>query len=71
LWGVFAACGVLPLELNPAYSVGDQLAQHLDELQREAEEEGGIEQVHAEQLAEMFGVRTLPQNPAECPCLQA
>ncbi len=41
LLGVFASHGVLPLEFNPAYSVGDLLLQHLDTLEQEAEEKGG------------------------------
>jgi hypothetical protein len=41
LLGIFSARGVLPLELKPAHSVGDLLVQHLDDLEREAEEKGG------------------------------
>ncbi len=35
------AKGVLPLEFKPAHSVGDLLVQHLEELEREAEDKGG------------------------------
>jgi hypothetical protein len=45
LLGVFAAKGVLPLEFKPAYCVGDLLVQHLDDVEREAEEKGGVETV--------------------------
>src|SRR5262245_61995136 len=45
LLGVFASHGVLPLEFKPAYSVGDLLLQHLDALEREAEEKGGAQQM--------------------------
>jgi len=38
LLGVFSAKGVLPLEFKPAHSVGDLVTQHLDELEREAED---------------------------------
>lgn len=37
LLGVFTAKGVLPLEFKPAYSMGDLLTQHLDELEQEAD----------------------------------
>lgn len=37
LLGVFSAKGALPLEFKLAYSVGDLLTQHLDELEQEAE----------------------------------
>jgi hypothetical protein len=39
---------VSPLEFKPAYSVGDLLLQHLDALEQEAEEKGGVQQVLAE-----------------------
>jgi hypothetical protein len=54
LLGIFAARGVLPLEFKPAHSVGDLLVQHLDELEQEAEEKGGIEQVLADHFAKVF-----------------
>jgi hypothetical protein len=40
--GIFFAKGVLPLEFKPAYSVGDLLTQHLDDLEQEAERKGGV-----------------------------
>jgi hypothetical protein len=42
LLGVFSAKGVLPSELKSAHSVGDLLTQHLDELEHEAERQGGV-----------------------------
>jgi hypothetical protein len=38
LLGIFSAKGVLPIEFEPARSVGDLLTQHLDELECEAED---------------------------------
>jgi hypothetical protein len=40
LLGIFSAKGMLPLEFKPAYTVGDLLTQHLDELEQEAERRG-------------------------------
>jgi hypothetical protein len=51
LLGVFPAKGVLPLEFKPAYSVGDLLTHHLDDLEEEAEKKGGIHQALADQFA--------------------
>jgi hypothetical protein len=59
LLGIFASHGVLPLEFKPAYSVGDLLLQHLDALEQEAEEKGGVRQVLAEHFARVFKI-TLP-----------
>ncbi len=56
LLGIFAAKGVLPLELKPAYSVGDLLTQHLDELEREAEAKGGVQQMLADHFARVHRV---------------
>jgi hypothetical protein len=56
LMGVFASHGVLPLEVKPAYSVGDLLLQHLDALEQEAEEEGGVQQVLADQFAKVYKI---------------
>jgi hypothetical protein len=56
LLGIFASHGVLPLEFKPAYSVGDLLLQHLDALEREAEEKGGIQQLLADQFAKVYKV---------------
>jgi hypothetical protein len=54
LLGIFAAKGVLPLEFKPAYSVGDLLAQHIEELEREAQGKGGVEKVLADHFAKVF-----------------
>jgi hypothetical protein len=60
LLGIFAAHGVLPLEFKPVYSVGDLLLQHLDALEQEAEEKGGVQQVLADHFAKVYKV-ILPQ----------
>jgi hypothetical protein len=54
LLGVFSAKGVLPLEFKPAYSVGDLLTQHLDELEQEAERKGGIAQMLADHFLKVY-----------------
>jgi hypothetical protein len=56
LLGIFAAHVVLPLDFKPAYNVGDLITQHLDELEREAEERGGVQQVLAEHFAKVYKV---------------
>lgn len=56
LLGIFSARGVLPLELKPAHSVGDLLVQHLDDLEREAEEKGGLDHVLADHFAKVYRV---------------
>jgi hypothetical protein len=63
LLGIFSAHGVLPLELKPAYSVGDLLLQHLDALEQEAEEKGGVQQVLADHFAKVYKVG-LPSEQA-------
>jgi hypothetical protein len=56
LLGIFAAHDVLPLDFKPAYNVGDLIMQHLDELEREAEEKGGVQQVLAEHFSKLYKV---------------
>jgi len=56
LLGIFAARGVLPVEFKPAHSVGDLVLQHLDDLEQEAEEKGGIERVLADHFARVYKV---------------
>jgi hypothetical protein len=56
LLGIFASHGVLALEFKPAYSVGDLLLQHLESLEEEAEEKGGIQQVLADHFAKVYKV---------------
>jgi hypothetical protein len=54
LLGIFSAKGVLPLEFKPAYSVGDLLTQHLDELEQEAERKGGVLQTLSDHFARVY-----------------
>ena len=56
LLGIFSAKGVLPLEFKPAYSVGDLLTQHLDELDQEAECKGGVLQSLSDHFARIYNV---------------
>jgi hypothetical protein len=56
LLGVFGAKGVLPLWFKPAYSVGDLLTQHLEDLEDEAERKGGVAQLLDEHFAKMYKV---------------
>jgi hypothetical protein len=56
LLGVFASHGVLPLEFKPAYSVGDLLLQHLEALEQEAAEKGGVQQMLADHFAKVYKV---------------
>jgi hypothetical protein len=46
--------GVLPLEFKPAYSVGDLLTQHLEELEQEAESKGRILQALVGHFAKVY-----------------
>jgi hypothetical protein len=54
LLGTFGAYGVLPLEFKPAHSVGDLLVQHLDDLEQEAEDKGGVQAVLAQHFAKLY-----------------
>lgn len=56
LLGIFAARGVLPLHLKPAYNVADLLLQHLDDLEVEAEQKGGVSQVLSDHFAKIYKV---------------
>jgi hypothetical protein len=56
LLGVFASHGVPRLEFKPAYSVGDLLLQHLEALEQEAGEKGGVQQVLADHFAKVYKV---------------
>jgi hypothetical protein len=47
---------VLPLDFKPAHNVGDLVLQHLDALEQEAEEKGGVQQVLAEHFAKVYKV---------------
>jgi hypothetical protein len=48
---------VLPLEFKPAHNVDDLLLQHLDELEREAEAKGGVQQMVADHFAKVYKLR--------------
>jgi hypothetical protein len=56
LLGIFASHGVLALEFKPTYSVGDLLLQHLDALEQEAAEKGGVQQLLADHFAKVYKV---------------
>ena len=51
---VFALYGGLLLEFKPAYSVGDLLTQHLDELEQEAERKGGVLHTLSDHFAKVY-----------------
>jgi hypothetical protein len=59
LLGIFASHGVLPQEFKPACSVGDLLLQHLDALEQEAEEKGGVQQMLTDHFARVYKVALL------------
>jgi hypothetical protein len=61
LLGIFSARDVLLLGLKPAHSVGDLLVQHLDDLEREAADKGGLDQVLADHFAKAYRVAA-PRN---------
>lgn len=48
--------GVLPLEFELAYSVGDLLLQHLEALEQGAEEKGRVQQMLADHFARIYKV---------------
>ena len=56
LLGIFSARGVLPLHLKPAHNVADLLLQHLDDLEAEAEEKGGLAKVLTDHFAKVYKV---------------
>ena len=66
LLGIFSAKGVLPLEFKPAYSVGDLLTQHLDELDQEAERKGGVLQSLNDHFAKIYKIG-YPYRPSSAP----
>ncbi len=65
LLGIFAARSVLPLHLKPAYNVADLLLQHLDDLEAEDEEKGGLTQVLDAHFAKVYKVAA-PRDLFEC-----
>ena len=60
----WSAKGMLPLELRPAYSVGDLVLQHLDALEQEAKEKGGIQQLLGHHFATVYKV-SMPLLPGQ------
>jgi hypothetical protein len=48
--------GVLLLEFKPAYSIGDLLLQHLEVIEQEADEKGGVAQALADHFAKVYKV---------------
>lgn len=61
LLGIFAARGVLPLELKPAYNIADLLEQHILDLEDEAEQKGGVGRVLIDHFAKVYKV-PVPAN---------
>jgi hypothetical protein len=62
LLGIFAAHGVLPLAFKPAHNVADLLLQHIDQLEQEAVDKGGVQQLLADHFAKVYKV-ALPRPP--------
>lgn len=56
LLGIFAARGVLPLELKPVYTVADLLEQHILDLEDEADKKGRVGQVLLDHFAKVYNV---------------
>jgi hypothetical protein len=54
LLGIFAAHGVLALGDKPAFSVADLITQHLDLLEAEAEDKGGVDVVLRDHFAKVY-----------------
>jgi hypothetical protein len=56
LLGVFDAYGVIAQQIKPVVSVADLLQQHLDALEAEAEEKGGIAQLLHDHFQKLYKV---------------
>jgi hypothetical protein len=56
LLGAASAHAVLPLEFKPAHTIGDLLTQHLDALEQEAEDKGGLGALLANHFARVYRV---------------
>ena len=54
--GVASAQAALPLEFKPVHSIGDLLTQHLDALEQEAEDKGGLHNLLANHVARVYRV---------------
>lgn len=56
LLGIYAARGVLPLELKPAQRVSELLAQFTEDLEEEAEDKGGVPELLRSRFAKTYKV---------------
>ena len=56
LLGAASAQAVLPLEFKPAHSIGDLLTHHLDALEQEAEDKGGLHNLLANHFAKLYRI---------------
>lgn len=56
LLSVFDAYGVTARQIKPVASVGDLVAQHLDALEAEAEEKGGVAQLLHDHFQKLYKV---------------
>ena len=56
LLGVFDAYGVTAQQIKPVVSVADLVQQHLDALEAEAEEKGGIAQLLYDHFQKLYKV---------------
>lgn len=54
--GVFDAYGVTAQQIKPVVGVGDLVAQHLDALEAEAEQKGGIAQLLHDHFQKLYKV---------------
>jgi hypothetical protein len=61
------------LSFKPAHNVADLLVQHLEALEQEAADKGGIRQLPAEHFAKVYMVAmpTLAAERARCPSCRA
>jgi hypothetical protein len=56
LLGVFDAYGVTAQQIKPVVSIADLVSQHLDALEAEAEEKGGIAQLLHDHFQKLYKV---------------
>jgi hypothetical protein len=56
LLGVFDAYGVTARQIKPVVSVGDLVAQHLNALEAEADEKGGVVQLLHDHFQKLYKV---------------
>jgi hypothetical protein len=62
LLGIFSAHAVLPPEYKPAQSIGELLVQHLDDLEQEVADRGGLDMVVAQHFAKVYRVCATPTH---------